>query len=79
MSRACAQQSIGTFLVADAVMAARPLKDGSGWYVRADWPLGQTLHVNGFNGKEEAETWIEIEGPSWIEGAGISPRAYFGV
>jgi hypothetical protein len=86
MSGASAQQSVGTLLVAGdfilehklAVMAALPLRDGSGWYVRADWPLGQTLHVNGFDGKAEAETWIETQGPSWIEGAGISPRAYFG-
>jgi hypothetical protein len=65
--------------VADVVMAARPLKDGSGWYVRADWPTGQSLHVNGFTEKEEAEAWIKNEARSWIEDARISPGADLGI
>lgn len=50
--------------MADVVMAARRLKVGSGWYVRADWRMGQSLHVNGFTEKEEAGAWIKTEARS---------------
>ena len=62
-------RTLGGDGLADVAIAARPLKDGSGWYVRADWPMGQSLRVNGFAEEEEAEAWIKTKARSWTEDA----------
>jgi hypothetical protein len=49
------------------IFAAKPMKIGPEWQVRAEWvPSGQTEYISGFRTEAEAEAWINgNEGKAW--------------
>jgi hypothetical protein len=46
---------------------AKPFKDGSGWYVKAEWPDGITQHVDDFGSDSEAQEWVIHKSAGWLQ------------
>ncbi len=42
-------------------------KDGSGWYVEAEWPDGTTQHVDDFGSDSEAQDWVIHKSAKWLQ------------
>jgi hypothetical protein len=42
-------------------------KDGSGWYVEAEWLDGFTQHVDDFGSDSEAQDWVAHESAAWLQ------------
>jgi len=44
----------------------KPLKDGSGWYVKVTWPDGRVDLFDKFGSETMARDWIERDLPSFF-------------
>ena len=45
----------------------KPFKDGSGWYVEAEWSDGVTDHVDDFGSDSDAQDWIIHKSTGWLQ------------
>jgi hypothetical protein len=64
--RKLAQECLGLNDV--IALAAKPLNDGSGWYVEVSWSNGRVEHVGTFGSDTTARDWIEWDAPKFLRG-----------
>jgi len=46
---------------------AKSFKDGSGWYVEAEWSDGLIQHVDDFGSDTEAKEWVIHKSAGWLK------------